>query len=87
MREVANSHQLIYKDPKPIIRLVNFGDSSVDFMILFWTDDVFRVEQIKSELRLAIYKALADNNVTIPFPQRTLHFDDKVIESMINHKK
>ncbi|MGE0569199.1 MAG: mechanosensitive ion channel family protein [Bacteroidia bacterium] len=84
LREVANTHHLIYKDPKPIIRLANFGDSSVDFLVLFWTDDVFRVEQIKSELRLAIYKALAENNVTIPFPQRTLHLSQEALDTLKN---
>ncbi len=57
----------------PIVRLVNFGDSSLDFELCFWTYNVFPVESTKSDIRFAILEAFRQNNVVIPFPQRDLH--------------
>jgi small-conductance mechanosensitive channel len=59
---------------KPVrVRFENFGDSSLDFKVFFWTDRTWEIEFIKSELRFEIDKAFRANNITIPFPQRDLH--------------
>ncbi len=66
--------ELINEDPhKPNVRLINFGNSSIDFQLLFWTSEIFSVEQIKSDLRYRIFKAFHENNISIPFPQRDVH--------------
>lgn len=57
----------------PLVRFQDFGDSSLVFYLMFWTSDIFPVEQIKSELRYKIFKAFRENNITIPFPQRDVH--------------
>ncbi len=79
--EVAYEHPLIVKEPKPFVRLFDFGNSSIDLILLFWTDEIFRVENIKSELRLKILDKFHSNGIIIPFPQRVVHFnkqtDDK----------
>lgn len=59
---------------KPLVRFEDFGDSSLDFKIFFWSERVWRIEQIRSDLRFAIDKKFRENGVTIPFPQRDLHF-------------
>lgn len=73
--ECAMSQKEIIKenDHRPIVRFQDFGDSSLVFILMFWTGDIFPVEQIKSELRYKICKAFRENNVTIPFPQRDVH--------------
>lgn len=63
----------ILKNPKPFSRFTDFGESSLDFSIIFWSEEVFRVENIKSELRIKIFEKLNENNITIPFPQRVIH--------------
>lgn len=63
----------IEKNPKPFVRFKNFGDSSLDFELIFWTRQAFTVDNLKSNLRIEIYKSLAKNNISIPFPQRDLH--------------
>lgn len=59
---------------KPFVRFVNFGESSLDFEIHFWTEEVWKIEDHRSEIRFLIDKKFRENNVTIPFPQRDLHF-------------
>ena len=75
--ESANENVRVAKSPEPVIQFADFGDSSLDFKLLFWTDDTFYVEMIKSDLRYTINKKFIDNNVTIPFPQRDVHIKQK----------
>lgn len=58
---------------EPIVRLTNFGESSIDFELLFWSRNVFRIENTQSELRFEIVHKFRENNITIPFPQVDLH--------------
>jgi len=58
---------------KPFVRLQQFGDSSLIFHLIFWTQDIFRVEQVKSDLRYRIFKAFHEKGISIPFPQRDIH--------------
>lgn len=70
----ANSDVITKIDSqKPKVRLDNFGDSSVDFTLLFYSSNLFRIETTKSDLRFAIWDAFQQNSVEIPFPQRDLH--------------
>lgn len=73
LREVAEEHAKIARDPKPTVMFYDFGNSSLDFKLHFWTYDTFWVEIIKSDLRYAINKKFIENKVTIPFPQRDVH--------------
>lgn len=59
--------------PEPFVRFNDFADSSLIFTVYFWAEDVFRVENIKSDLRVRIFEAFKENNITIPFPQRVIH--------------
>lgn len=55
------------------VRFVNFGNSSLDFQILFFSRNNFRIGRVKSDIRKIIYQKFAANNITIPFPQMDLH--------------
>lgn len=74
LNEVALTQNGIQKEPKPFVRFIDFGDSSLDFKVIFWSEEVFRVHNIMSELRIKIFNAFRENNVSIPFPQRVIHF-------------
>ncbi|NJN77430.1 MAG: mechanosensitive ion channel [Saprospiraceae bacterium] len=69
---VAAKHSKIIDYPEPFVRFANFGDSSLNFELHFWTFDVFRVLNTQSDLRFDIDKAFRENNIAIPFPQRDL---------------
>lgn len=69
----AEDLEMIEGDPKPFVRFLDFGDSSLDFQLFFWTSEVFLVENIKSQLRFRINREFAANGIKIPFPQRDLH--------------
>ncbi|MEM1214309.1 MAG: mechanosensitive ion channel domain-containing protein [Bacteroidota bacterium] len=68
--DVASEHKKIVRRPAPFVRFTNFGDSSLDFQILFWCRDLPNIEDVKSDLRFGIDAAFREHDVTIPFPQR-----------------
>jgi small-conductance mechanosensitive channel len=70
--EIAEKNKDVLTSPKPFVRFTDFADSSLNFQLIFWTNNIFGMENVKSELRFAIDKAFRDNNITIPFPQRTI---------------
>ena len=55
------------------VRFLNFGKSSLDFELLFFSKNIFRIENVKSEIRIIINQKFIENNITIPFPQIDLH--------------
>jgi small-conductance mechanosensitive channel len=67
-KEISNN-----KTNPPIVRLINFGDSSLDFRLLFWSKNGFLIENTKSDLRFRIVRKFKENDIAIPFPQRDLH--------------
>jgi len=71
--KAVNKHPKVLKTPKPFVRFTEFADSSLNFNILFWSDDIFRIENVKSEIRVEIFRLFKENNIQIPFPQRVLH--------------
>lgn len=75
--ECANKHKSVLTNPKPFVRFENFGDSSLDFSIYFWSNRIFPIENVKSDIRFAINKAFKENKVSIPFPQRVMHMANK----------
>lgn len=73
LEKCAENHPSVTRDPKPHVRFSDFGNSSLDFELYFHSNSVFRVENVKSELRFMIDKAFRQSDVVIPFPQRDLH--------------
>lgn len=70
--ELTRANPYILKYPGPMVRFDNFGDSSLDFKILFWSRNFIVIEDIKSDLRFAIDKAFKEHAIEIPFPQRVV---------------
>jgi small-conductance mechanosensitive channel len=75
--EAAIENPKVSKAKKPRVLFNNFGDSSLEFILRFSTNQSFILPIIKSELRFAIDKKFRDNNITIPFPQRDIHVYNK----------
>jgi small-conductance mechanosensitive channel len=72
--DAANKHPDVVRKNPPQVWFTEFGDSSLNFELLVWTD-VRRVGAFKmrSDLYYAIFEALAEAGIEIPFPQRDLH--------------
>ncbi len=54
-------------------RLVGFGQSGMNYKILFYSQNIFFIEKVKSDIRKNIFSNFKKNNITIPFPQLDIH--------------
>ncbi|MEL6923819.1 MAG: mechanosensitive ion channel domain-containing protein [Bacteroidota bacterium] len=68
--QAAREHKSTLKRPAAAVQFTNFGDSSLDFRLLFFSNEFFRTEFMKSDIRFRIVELFAEHNVEIPFPQR-----------------
>jgi len=58
----------------PDIELDGFGDSGIDFIVEFWVNGIDDgINKYRSHVRFAVWNALRDAGVEIPYPQRVLH--------------
>lgn len=72
--QVALGVERVLDSPAPVCNLMAFGDSSVDFDLRFWINDPANGQSnVKSAVMLALWDALHDHNIEIPFPQLDLH--------------
>lgn len=89
--EAATEHPRCTDEPAPVCYLRQFGDSSVDFVLFLWVDDVTLGRfEAQSEVMMSIWKKFAANCIEIPFPQRDLHvknLDELKDISKISKKK
>lgn len=78
IREVIEGFDSVSTDTKAIIGIEKFGDSAVEIGMRYWvpTRNYFKIQY---EINLAIYKALKNANITIPYPQREVR--------MVSHNK
>jgi small-conductance mechanosensitive channel len=72
--EAARRVARVLGAPAPLCHLTAFGDSSIDFVLRFWiTDPAGGVVNVKSDVLLALWDALKENGIEIPYPQRDVH--------------
>ncbi len=70
---MQTTHNEILKDPEPLAVFSSFGESSIDFRLLFWIATGDLKLQVQTEVALMINEALKKAGIGIPFPQRDLN--------------
>jgi small-conductance mechanosensitive channel len=73
LREVAEEHWEVLRDPKPEVLHAGFGDSSWNMRLRAWISNPKTHPQVRSALNCAIVRKFRENGIEIPFPQRDLH--------------
>jgi small-conductance mechanosensitive channel len=76
IQAAVSNPDVLYKDDIAV-RFTNFGDSSLDFKVIFTMGDSFNANATKSDVRFEIDKLFRENNISIPFPQRDIHIVSK----------
>jgi len=80
--EVASNHPSVLPEPPPNVLFTDFGDSSLNFRVVFTLGDSFNARFPQSDIRFEIDRLFRENNITIPFPQRDIHIIQKSEESV-----
>ncbi|MCC1484535.1 mechanosensitive ion channel [Winogradskyella sp. E313] len=75
--QAADMQKDVLKHPEPVVIFNNFGDSALDFKLVFTLNDSFKATFPKSDIRFTIDKLFRENNISIPFPQRDVHIYNK----------
>lgn len=75
--EAANSHKDVLSIPEPTVIFADFGESSLDFTLVFTLNDSFKATFPKSDIRFKIDKLFREHHISIPFPQRDIHIIQK----------
>lgn len=72
--EAARAHPKVLAEPAPSVFFNGFGESSLDFDLAVWTEEMtFNPRRLRSDLYFGIEAKLRENDIEIPFPQRDLH--------------
>ncbi|WP_298894635.1 mechanosensitive ion channel domain-containing protein [uncultured Psychroserpens sp.] len=75
--QAASTSPDVISSPEPTVVFTNFGDSSLDFKLVFTLADSFKAQFPKSDIRFEIDKLFREHNISIPFPQRDIHIIQK----------
>jgi len=69
--EAALSVKRVLPDRAPVCHIVNFGSSSVDYVLRFWIKDpTGGLTNIRGDVYLALWDAFNEHAISIPFPQQ-----------------
>ncbi len=81
LKESALEHPDVYEQELAEGRLMGFGSSSLDFQLLFFSKNIFRIGSVKSDIRRIIVRKFNEHNITISFPQLDVHLKPQEIQS------
>ncbi len=78
-----------FRSPRrePVVLLTDFAESAVLWEVSVWTDEPWRQRQISSRLREAIWWALQEAGIAMPFRQVDVHLDPEVVESLVGPRQ
>jgi small-conductance mechanosensitive channel len=68
--DVAADEELVLERPEPRMRLRRLGDSALEYELLCWVPAPNREGKARHRLNRAVYAALRDAGVEIPYPKR-----------------
>ncbi len=71
--EIIENHPLVLEDPRPVVLLMDFGDSAINFEARCWLRDVNFMLSARSAMNFEIVERFREEGIVIPFPQRDVH--------------
>jgi len=72
---VAEKSNVVLDDPQPDIYFMEFGDSSLNFMLIVWVDNFRDKFRVTDEMNSKLYDEFNKARVEIPFPCRTVYIE------------
>ena len=72
LKAAINTKEVL-DSPEPTVHFLAFGDSSLNFRVVFTMTNSFYAMDTKSDIHFEVDRLFRENQVTIPFPQRDVH--------------
>jgi small-conductance mechanosensitive channel len=73
LKECALDNPMVVSNPAPQILFMAFGESSLDFELRIWVNEVDNFVEVRSQLNQEIDRSFRESGIEIAFPQRDLH--------------
>ncbi len=71
--DACEGQRRVLRDPPPVSRLMQFGDSGIELELRFWISDPQEgVNNVRSEVNRTIWALFKENHITIPVAQREI---------------
>ncbi|MBE9223903.1 mechanosensitive ion channel family protein [Phormidium sp. LEGE 05292] len=68
----------VLAEPKPEVDGIGFGESSIDFVVRYWTlPQKIHVRRTRTKVIIALKEACDKAGINIPYPIRTLYYNDQ----------
>jgi small-conductance mechanosensitive channel len=81
---VAEKEPMVSKSHKPVVRFIEYGDSSINFELLIWIDvRTTPRRNVRSALYFEIFEEFRKAGIEIPFPQRDLHIRSSDVQHQL----
>ena len=75
--QAVKENERVLDMPSPYVFFSDFGDSSLNFKVMYTIKDSFIAAIPRSEIRFKIDELFRKHNIEIPFPQRVVHMANK----------
>lgn len=75
VREAVREADNVSQRMTPIVRIKNFGDSSVDYEVKYWLEDYAKFNDTDALVRQRIWYAFKRAGLNFAFPTRTLYIE------------
>ena len=78
--EIAKQQPHVIQTPpefEPVVRFWEFAESSLQFILIVWLDNVNERFAVRNDINFEIDKRFKEEQVEIPFPQRVVHMKQK----------
>ncbi len=88
-KELMQEFPEILPVPEASVGFLDYGESSLDFVLFLWIQNPQNEIKIKSTARFFLFRAFQEEEIEIPFPQRDLHIrsvDSKAIDQLFNDR-
>ena len=84
MIEAIRKEDWVMKEERIEALFMEFGDSALVFRVRCWINNYIETRRIIDKMNTALYNALNEANITIPFPQRDLNLISNVRVERVN---
>lgn len=71
LKEITDNPN-VEQNPAPRPRFLGFGDSTLDFQLLFWISDYENSFGMGTEITLDLYKKLKERGIKVPYPKQDI---------------
>ncbi len=79
LESIVEAHPLVLKEPAPVVKLHELGDSSVNFICRPWTQTA-NYWTVYWDITRSVKERFDAEGISIPFPQRDVHIYHQTVE-------